>query len=328
MSKRIEILNSNHDLSADFYLAELQKRGGLVFNGHHSYEKGHEFLASNEFDWFQNLLEPVPTDIVIGFGTNSLWDLALNNNAKYIVIADWSPWPIIAHAFLLSPLLRLAESPQEFIYMINGMPRESAFGKTLEQAFDETKKFSMSILGLQQTTVTSFLLELASNQNISDTELKFITTFLRPRLGDNLHSKTGYGPFPELKSPNEANLTYYFERRYSPKVVGSTATAFSSVQNFQRIKEFFAGGKVGFAVANVTDVGFYRALTVHEDFKNLRDWSISLSNIFECGDYNGLTPTDFQTLTAQLKQIFAAKVVHLYRTTGRVLPYNYVRTKL
>lgn len=239
------------------YLDELHSQKRLIHRGSHTYQKGTEFLVSNEFDWFNSNFNPVETEAVIGFGTNSLWDISVRDQAKAMVIADWSPWPLIAHAFIFSPLLRVSNPPEEFIFMISGLPLKYSHGESLSDVFDFAKKFTLSKIDDSKLKVLELLNEHSANPSITEFEL-ILTTFFRPRLGDSLHQQNGYGPFYELKNQNTANLTFYLEQRYNPKNIGRTHSTLSSRENFNYLKSLFQTDSVYHALADVMDINFYQ----------------------------------------------------------------------
>lgn len=94
----------------------------------------------------------------------------------------------------------------------------------------------------QSVIVREFLEELSVNPLITEIELKFLTTYFRPRLGDNLFPD-GYGPFLNLRNQRLALVNRFYYSRYS-KSSGSTDSVFSSTKNFQHLKKLFASNNV------------------------------------------------------------------------------------
>ncbi len=323
MSNRYLIINVNHRHTADYYLEEMKLKNLLIYRADHTYKKGTEFLLSNEFDWYKSQIKKTTTDVVIGFGTNALWDISVLNQAKSMVVADWSPWPLIAHAFILSPLIRISKSPAELIFRISGMPGKDSAGLLLQEAFSMAKRFTLSKLSDQKIKVIELLNELAENSELTDSELKFLTTFFRPRLGDNLNPQNGFGPFYDLKSPNTANLTYYLEQRYSPDFIGDAQSALSSNRNFEYLQSMFSTGPIKYALTDVMDLRFYEESLHHYFLQNLSHFSLSFSNLFDCEHYNGLNAESFAGLKTQLQKLFTSKRTFLYRTEGKTQPYRY-----
>lgn len=85
-------------------------------------EAGIIFPASNEFDWAWFPWTPNPVDVVIGFGTNASWDVAIRHGATALVLGDWQPAPLYGQEFLLRPLILLAKNRQEFLSFLCGIP--------------------------------------------------------------------------------------------------------------------------------------------------------------------------------------------------------------
>ena len=323
MNSNLQIINQNHILTSADYIKHLEKENRLVYNGDPAFVGGTEFLASNEFDWHKSARGYSPADAVVGFGTNSLWDLALMTGASSILIADWSPWPIVAHAFILEPLIRIAESPQEFVCMVSGIPKSKAKNLSLSATFEYAKHFTLSKINDQKDDVMQLLKDLATDLRIDEIQMKCLTTYFRPRLGENLNATTGYGPLPILKSPNIANFTYYFEQRYNPIYLNNAKTVFSTQANFEFVKSIFMNKRVFYSVSKVNDVAFYKALQKNPQFQDLKKIALSLSNIFSCGYYNGLDNQSMQVLFDEVRTLFKNNQVMAYRTQPRDAPYEY-----
>jgi len=97
------------------------------------------FAASNEYDWASTPWDESPTDVVLGFGTNSAWDIAVRKNAKALVLGDIVGEPLYAQNYLLRPLLLIAESRADFLSMLAGFelpPELKASGEPIENVFD------------------------------------------------------------------------------------------------------------------------------------------------------------------------------------------------
>lgn len=319
---RSELIGRNHVLSVAELLSELVDTRRVVYQKNISYIKGHEYLASNEFNFHENQLREISSDLIVGFGTNSVWDLALKSQSSKMIIADWSPWPIIAQAFLISPLLRIANSPAEFICMINGMPASTAANLGLIDAFRISKEFTLAPLKDQFERVRVLLNDLCLDTRINELELKFLTTYFRPRLNDNLN-KLCYGPFSDLSSPNIANISYYYDERYNPKKTGTTQNVFSAAENFNKLKQMFLDGNVYYAVAEVSDLLFYQSIkNKFLDIDVVSSVAVNFSNIFECGYYNNLNFANLLELTKQIFKMYQRPLT-IYFTEGRQNPHLY-----
>jgi len=308
-------------------LTEMQKDGSLVYVGNHEYEPGTEFLASNEFDWAQKTIkDSTETDVIIGFGTNTAWDIALGKKAKHMVIADWSPWPVIAQRYLVQPLLRTSKTPQEFILQLAGIPKENANGLSLSEAFTLARQFSSFPAARVSADVTKHLKNLAEDPSVSELELKFLSTYFMPRLGRNI-SLNGFGPFPLLRHPSFAMLYSFYQKRYDPSLVGNVESVFSSLENFNYLKNLFDSGHVSFGITSVTDMAFYEAIKEKKMSSTLKRITLSVTNIFDCGCYNGLTFSDFRKYLKETLKIFKSSVT-VFRTTNNVPPHGYYKYDL
>lgn len=100
------------------------------------------------------------------------------------------------------------------------------------------------------------------------------------------------------------------------------------MENFEYLKSLFNEEKVLYAITEVRDLQFYKIvndLSLNMGIKNI---AISLSNIFDCGYYNGLTFQDFLELKEKLKILFVSQKVHLYSTQNLTRPYIYINESL
>ena len=291
-----------------------------------SYVEGHEHLLSNEFDWYKSGLPSNKSEVVLGPGTNSLWDLALHNKADYIIFADWSPWPLLTQEYIFAPLPKNSRTAQEFTLSVSGIPPKYARGLMLEESFERAKEFTLSKINDQKKVAWELIQFLSRSEMIDELDLKFLTTYFRSRLGDNLNPRNGYGPFAKLSSPNSANFPCFLYQRYNPAVNGRTSSALSSQENFEFLKSLFLDKKISYALTDIMDKNFYKEVV--RQFSRINNFSISLSNIFECGHYNNLVAEDVKALKMNLKSFFQGKNLHTYQTLHRAQPYKYLLEKL
>ncbi|MFL5592134.1 MAG: hypothetical protein ACJ8DI_31400 [Ktedonobacteraceae bacterium] len=80
------------------------------------------FPASNEFDWAWFPWTPEPVDVIIGFGTNASWDVAIRHRTKTLILGDWQREPLLGQEYLLRPFILLAKNRQEFLSFLSGIP--------------------------------------------------------------------------------------------------------------------------------------------------------------------------------------------------------------
>jgi hypothetical protein len=322
---RFEIASRVHTFTTQELIGDLIKSGQMIYVGKHKFEPGTEFLASNEFDWSRTPVDKTSTDLLIGFGTNSSWDLAMRKQAKHLVIGDWSPWPIIGQAYLIAPLIRLAKTPQEFILMISGISRKRAQGISVAEAFSIVQDFDSRPAHQQRDYILEHLDSLVEDFQISDQELKFLTTYYAPRLGVPTAPRS-FGPFQGIRGSSMAMLNSFFAARYASGSNGKVDSVFSSQENFNYLKNLFDQGRVQYGLTAIDDPSFYAAAKQTQNRNNLKTTTISVSNIFDCGCYNGLTFASFQNyLRMVLSAIGNQSPIVVFRTTNNQPPHGYYR---
>lgn len=320
VSRRQQIVMQNHHVDLDILLAVMEQKGALVYKGDHQYKMGSQYIASNEFDWQKTPKDYQPTDLVIGFGTNSVWDIAARKKAKKMIIADWSPWPLIGQAFLMAPLLKVATMPEEFVLMLYGLPKQEAHGKSLEQVFDQGKSLNLINPLARRESVEKLLNELAKDSRVSELELKFLTTFFRARFSvDPFQGK--YGPFEDLKDPLMGQVFYFFNKRYHPKLNGNNDSVLSDKNHFDYIREQFAMNKVQYALTSINDYQFYKK--IFKEQSSISNYTLSISNIFD-SEYNGFSQNDLKDYLSRVAQL-SGKPFIVFGTTNNQTPHNYYR---
>lgn len=326
INSRLELIKLPHDFSVNQLLRTLSSEGKLLYEGKHKYVAGTDFLASNEFDWSKTPMDHKPTDILIAFGTNSAWDIALDKNAKSLVISDWSPWPLIAQNYLISPLLKTSKSRSEFILALSGVPKSFSEHLDLDEAFSLAKKLLNRPTADKKILMDKLLVELANDLTITDLELKFITTYLMAKVGET-SSPYNFGPFQNLRNSVFADFNLFYETRYNPKRIGPQNSVFSSEKNFAYLKNLFLQNRVSYGLTAVNDPSFYAALAAKTKSLNYSKVTVSVSNIFSCGGYNGLTFIDFQNYLQLLMKSFQGPIT-VFRTTSTTPPHNFFRYDL
>lgn len=332
-AERLQIIRTKHILPVSLLIAEMKRNGSLIYEGKHNYLPGTEFLASNEFDWTKMPIDRNETDLIIGFGTNNVWDIAARKKAKKMVIADWSPWPIIAQEYIISPLIRIAKSPSDLILMLSGIsPKQySSLQIPIEVAFEMTEIFDRSYI----YKVFEFLKELSENPEINETELKFLTTYFRAHIGDHLYTDRlgyplGYGPFSNLRSPDFGRLNFFYNKRYNPLKIGQIDSVFSSLDNFNHLKKLFQNKNVYYGLTSITDLSFYDSIKNNSVFKNIKSLTLTVTNIFDCGCYNGLNFSDFQKLLKDVRKLFSnfKAGITVFRTTNNRPPHGFYKYEI
>ncbi len=320
LARRQQIISKNHQLEMDTLLAVMEQKGSLVYKGQHQYKSGSQYIASNVFDWQKTPKDYVPTDLIIGFGTNSVWDIAARKRAKKMIVADWNPWPLIGQAYLMAPLLKVASTAEEFVVMLYGLPKSQAWGKSLEQVFDLGKKLNLVSPTGRRENIEKLLFELANNSRVNELELKFLTTFFRARFSEN-QLNDQYGPFKDLKDPLIGQVFYFFNKRYHPQFNSGVDSVLSDRTQYQYLREHFAAHKVQYALTSIDDFNFYKS--VFKALPSIEGYTLSISNIFD-SEYNGFSQSDLRKYLATLNEL-SGKPFTVFGTTNNQMPHNYYR---
>jgi len=340
ISKRLKIIETPRTFKVSELVSQLRKDKKLVYEGNHKYESGTEFLASNEFDWLATPFDHKPADVMIAFGTNSAWEIATNKNVKSLYLADWSPYPLLASAYLISPLMKMAHTPNDFVVLLSGrIPTPENTKGPLEQTFLESTRYASSLKVDKISEVKQFLRHLAKTPSISEFELRFLTSYYYGLAGVNA-GKNHLGPFANLRYANYAKIISFFDQRYSPDIVADhnrnvvptvtlpQASVFSSQSNFNKLRNLFVSDQVQYGLTSITDMKFYQAIKAKEGPKR---YTLSITNIFDCGEYNGLTQVDFQNFLRNTMKTFEAspqKPLVIFQTTNTQPPHGFLRHDL
>lgn len=339
---RLKIIDENRPLELTEMLFQLRHENQLFYQGKHKYKSGSEFLASNEFDWLATPFDHKPSDVLIAFGSNSAWEIAANKNVKTIYLSDWSPYPLIASAYLISPLIRVAMSPKELIILLSGrIPTEELLRKSLDKTFAEATLY-VSLPHKDKTDNTRNLLKYVAEKNITDFELRFLTSYFNG-LVNYQAGATGIGPFAKLRSASFAKLLNYYDQRYSPSILSvnnpetfdlakiNQLSVFSSVKNFWNLKSLYFNKQIKYALTEITDNSFYEAVQKTESAKGSFRYTLSITNIFDCGDYNGLTTGDLRDYLTRNTKLFGATELNplvVFRTSNTQPPHGFYRYDL
>lgn len=342
LEERLQIIENPVSLELSEMLFQMNTEKKLVYRGNHQFEPGTEFLASNEFDWLGTPFDHKPADTLVAFGTNSAWEIAVDKNVKSMYIADWSPYPLLASAYIVSPLIKIAKSPKEFIILLSGrIPTKKLLQESLDETFYHARQYSLFLTPEKLTETKSFLSFLA-RQAISDFELKFLTSYFLGLAGQNAGPQS-LGPFVNLRYASYARLLNFYDQRYGPSVVEEAnrdvvkkttlkrASVFSSPINFQRLRRLFLKDQVHYGLTSITDMKFYEAVRRKEQMLGRMSYVISISNIFDCTHYNGLTHLDLQNFLLGVTQIFGAtskSPLVVFRTSNTHPPHEFHRYDL
>lgn len=285
------------------------------------------FYASNEDDWFRGPWYDSATDVVIGFGTNSAWDIATRRKAKQLIIADWHTEPLIGQYYILAPLLRLAKSPIEFMYLIHGMnyyresTKSSFLHATSDLANDIVRRQAEYDIHTRAKEIDKILKRL-QGLGVTQEQLFAIEAYLIEQNKLTLPMHDHYGIFRGEKAHSLGNLALLFNVRYnphellrngaSPELIRKKDFSFlSSQSSFDRLKRLFA--QVQLAQSDFMDAQFYQKIKEQGDLKGFKKYTISISNIM---DANNMFKTDaIKSLNDFRKMIYEVFPAGQYEVT-------------
>ncbi|MGZ6433705.1 MAG: hypothetical protein ACXWRE_10230 [Pseudobdellovibrionaceae bacterium] len=339
---RLKIIEEVPHLELSEMLLQFKKEGKLIYQGDHEYQPGTEFLASNEFDWLATPFDHKPADVLVAFGTNSAWEIAVDKNVKSLYLGDWSPYPLLASAYIVEPLIKLAKTPKEFLILLSGrVPTKELLNASLDDTF-KNSSFYAAETHPGKVQEAKIFLEFLAHQDLSEFELKFLTSYFYGLAGLNA-GKNNLGPFSNLHYASYAKLLSYYDQRYSPLIAKAlnenvihrtslrSSSTFSSQKNFDRLRSLFVTQRVRYAMASITDMNFYKLIQVFESSQGHNSYALSLSNIFDCGHYNCLSHRDLQNYLLDAMDIFKTDPQNplvVFRTANPAPPHNFLRYDL
>lgn len=297
-----------------------------------------EHLVSNEFRSFNGPNDEQETDLVIGYGTNSAWDLAVRKNAKAIVFTDWNSDPLKGQQFLMRPLILLSRSPNEFIAQFAGQALPGPIlAAPLEEAIEYTVESSLHNRHLpDQAFIEQLLANAILDPRLGVMEFEVLKSYYRgylesPKFTQNrpfesVGRTTLIEPFLQMRY----NPAYLIELGADPKLIRRTYfSSMSSVPAFQRLQSIFESN-VYYSRNSIMDRAAYEVIRELAARKGYTRITVSISNIFDCGSYNGLTSSHLKAFLKMMVEVFAAdhSPVEVYRTVGFSNPSEFVRYSL
>ncbi len=307
----------------------------LFFNDGIYRQTAYPFYASNEYDWHKTPWDTSPTDVLVGFGTNSAWDLALRKDAKLLMIADHAAGPLIAQNFILRTILRFAETPAHFLALLAGidLPGDhrgdtlTQFGKYLMK-YQTDRTIDEIAMGMREA------LNLMMTGGASSDELQAVAEYYVA-----LITPSPLDQFGVLRSKNahlNGPIIQFFVSRYLPQYRKSTgfvpATArtkdsfLASPAAFTRFRSLYASSL--YAQTDYLSEDFYRSLKSHGDERGYRRYTFSLSNILDANaDSKSEAIESLGRYRAMINQIFPAPAyeVVIFLTTNDRNPHGFLR---
>ncbi|NCN40032.1 hypothetical protein GW916_02155 [bacterium] len=314
-------------LSLQKWQEKLQASGRMAYQGNTDWSAGSEFLFSNESDWNKTPFDGRHADLMIAFGTNSFWELAVDKSVDKVVLADWSPLPLLAHAYIVAPLMRISRTAPEFISLLSGeIPSEAIPGTPENVSHTLEKHSNPADFILEPHQVTQLLQYLSSHREIRIDELQFLAHFFWSRTSEKDLQNT---PLKGVR----ADIFLFFQGGYWKRYKDIPASelhrsALHNQAHFKKLRELFLKDKVEYAMTEVADPNFYNTLKLSHP--KAKDWAVSVTNIFEM-DYNGHT---FDTLRDFMKNLISsigASESHpltVFRTTNYRVPHRFYRYDL
>ncbi|OQW48488.1 MAG: hypothetical protein A4S09_04735 [Proteobacteria bacterium SG_bin7] len=310
----------------DKWMQNLRKSRRLVYESKTDWQPGTEFLASNEGDWHLTPFDHKAADFMIAFGTNSAWEIAVDKKVKDLVIADWSPYPLLTHALLIAPLVRISSSARDLVLLLGGylpehVSQDKPFDQILEIVSDQRLHY------LDPRRIEALLKHFSSRPEIKDEELEFLQHYFWSR---SMFSEPLNNPMPSLRHPMFANIPYFFGHRYRqiPRSTVEQLSVLHNPENFKSLKRLFDENRISYALAEITNLNFYQSLRAQ--YPKSSSMVLSVTNIFDM-DYAGLSFRGFQTLLKSLIPVFSVspkKPLVVFRTANSSPPHKFYRYEL
>src|SRR3989344_1634010 len=232
------------------------------------------FMASNEFDWYNSPIDLRKADIFVGFGNNSVWDLAVRRNAEYMVIGDWNEHVVMDQEYFFKPLILASENPADFLSMLSAvpLPPETRRG-SLDDIFDHIER--------QLDTYSTEDFVNQDRQSLVDSTIEKVEVlslgknhprYLRQKFERTISPFRGTEQemYADNHSRDPKNPVKYFRDRYQPRRLlekgkGQADTHdpmfsfLSSQEAFDRLKRLFDGNAY-FVIVSFDNPCAYRAI--------------------------------------------------------------------
>ena len=261
--------------------------------------ESYEFIASNEFDYYRSPILRKETDVLLGFGTNSAWDLAIRTNAKKLIIADWAVEPLLVTEYLMRPLIAISRGPEDFISYLSGTPKVSLPKHlSLEERFEFHYELldDPSLKAERKAFINEVLQRIANVGGFSTYHLQFVANYYIQNSAyvakaKHIQAIDNLLPSDDIRTKVQTReLFSFFERRYSG-ADGSLAVKevesryadplfsfLSSQEAFDRLKKLFQD-KLYYAQASFEDPLIFQEIANLANEGNYKKISISVSNI-------------------------------------------------
>lgn len=293
------------------------------------------FFSSNEKDWHKTPWDTEPTDVLIGFGTNSAWDLAVRKNAKRMVIGDWEMGPLIAQRYLLRPIVKLAATPIEFLHLLFGLWPASNVNSLDQAASAVDAIFDKSVRTLRRGH--DELLKRFKKSGASADELRTLKAHFEYLVAPPGHADRA-GVLRGFSAQNNAFIGPSFLNRYVPLrqvengapgdwIARPNHSFLASQSAYDQFRELFLN-RTQLALTAFDDSAFYRQLKAEGDAAGFTRYTFSISNILDAallGPENSVAA--FESYRQMIAEIFPEPKYEIvfFVTTNWTPPHGFLR---
>ncbi|NCN27848.1 hypothetical protein GW915_09760 [bacterium] len=263
---------------------ELQQSGRLFFEDQQiSLGAGQvSFIVSNEWDLFKLPMKLDHTDVFIGFGNNSSWDIAQRVRPEKYVIADIGYEPLVTQNHYFRTLFSISKTPQEFLehmFQIK-LPEDQPLNSLAEVERELRKHRPGDPEKILQTQRQIRNAPELSNRD----EMNALAFFNDVKVGKNFPVDTGR--LKDFTTIHKAFINRYFPsnlENYDPsgKIVQDPEYSFlNSQEAFDRTKSLVTNAQ--FARTNYRSPDFWKQVgKEHQSSSGDKSFTVYLSNILD-----------------------------------------------
>jgi hypothetical protein len=328
----------------------------VLYRGNGKRDYHHGWPASNEFDYgLDQVVDHRPADVFMGFGNNTVWDLALRRHAKQLIIGDADEGVLRAQEFLFRPLIMMARSPQEFVAMLGAVRLPRALqAAPLTEVFNYVEQQRQPLAEGQPARAAAsrrFIQKLAERiaahpdlgPRYAQLVAHHLTWSLRPRMWDPLPGLIPIQWHPDYRGTGfsgyggQEDIYGHFKERYDKRQMTENGSrpenltdpmfsVLSSKKAFSWLKRRFANNDVYYVVGDVRDPGLYAAVGAFTRRTGRRVDGISLNNIPDFAANNDPVEANriVDLVARSAREHLGAKASFaIYRTMGTQPPHEY-----
>lgn len=306
-----------------------------------------EFYSSNETDWHIAEMDFDPVDVVIGFGTNNVWDIAVRKDAKIMVIGDHVAGPLIGQEYILKAMFKHAQTRAQFLGLLRSIPvRLDSSNLSLLDLFDHVHAEMRFARGQERQLFMDAILEDVR----TDPELGPLYAQVLEQYYSSLFMyEIGLMDFPEhlqiLKTPFSPSPIYSpraymvpeiadsFVARYSPQnkrgvprdfLEHPFASFLSSEAAYQRLRHLFVSGNVFYVRSDFQNQEIYRRVAHLALTRGYKTMAISTSNI---ADVIWAEHFDVENKSNDFYRAFMGKTAKTLWDMGIASPLTFFQTR-